>query len=321
MIDMIEWKKGLALAGLVSLALSAPALASPYVQDNAKMFSAETISKIEAQSQKLDADLGKTVTVVTVDSINGAPIDQAAAAEAKAQALNGAIIYIAKDDRRLSIAYGPNTIRIFPPSVQQSIKQDLRSAFRRGDFDGGIVQAVNRIAGVMESGGRAAAARAPAEQPAPAANLPAQDRQGNSGGGVSWMWWVVGIIVLILILRAVGRRQQAQAPPGQQYPPGAYPPGSYPPGGYPPGAGGGGSGFLPGLLGGAAGAFVGSELAQGFNRGNQGQSGVGADPAAAAPDPGAGWQADDAGGGFTDSGGGGDFGGGDAGGGGDGGGW
>lgn len=309
---MIAWKKVLVLAGLASLALGAPALASPYVQDNAKMFSPDAIAKIEAQSQKLDADLGKAVTVVTVDSTNGVPIEQAAAREAKVQSLNGAIVYIAKNDRKLSIAYGPNTARIFPPSLQESIKGDLRSAFRRGDFDGGIVTAVNRIAGVMESGGAASGARAQ-PQPLPASNLPAQDGRSDSGS-VSWIWWVAGIIALILILRAFANRQTAQAPAG--YPPGQQ----YPPGAYPPGYAGGGGGFLSGLLGGAAGGFIGSEIAQGLNRGGQGQGGF-ADPAAAAPDPGAGWQADDAGGGFTDVGGGGDFGGGGDGGGGDGGSW
>ncbi len=275
---------------------TAPAQAK-YVRDEAGMFKPDTIASIESRNGQLVSSTGKFIQVVTTDTTSGTPINQAAAQEARALSVNGAIIYIAKADRQLSIAYGRKARLAFPADLQAAIKDKLRASFRRADYDGGILTAVNTIADRMQA--------APAPQSQAAGQPVAQSNPGN--GGIPLIWWIVGLGALFLILRSFAKRSAAPTagPNVAGNPPVGYPPG----GGYGFGGGGGG-GFMPGLLGGALGGFVGNELANNMNRGGA----EGPDPAAAATEPGGDWSGSDAGGGFVDAGGGGDFGGGGGGG-------
>jgi len=283
------------LAGLLLIAAAATArAAASYVDDGAGMLKPETISAIEARDSTLQSRTGKAVTVITVKTTNGEPVQAAAAAEARKRSLNGALIYIARDDKQLSISYGANTAALFPPALQTSIKQALRASFRQGNYDDGVLTAVDSISGVIGSG--ASGGHGPQLVTAPA--------KSPTGSSASWLWWVIIAIVVIFVLRAMTRRPalpQGAALGGQQpgYGPGVAP--SQP----------GGSGFFPSLLGGAAGAYIGSELAD-RNRDRGDASGA----AAAGAQPIESDSGSDAGQGFTDSGGSGDFGGGDAGGGG-----
>lgn len=279
----------LALAIASSLnAFPASAAAAGHVEDGAGMFSADAIARVNTLDDQLVRRTGKTVTVVTVKSTNGTPVQELATREAKAHGLNGAIIYIGRDDKQISIEYGAKTSELFPPALQTSIKQALRAAFRAGDYDNGLVTAVGAIAEVIEAG--ASGGHGPAPQ-----QVMADQQRSPGGSDLSWIFWVIGGIVVILIVRALLVRR---APP-PAYPPGAVQPGQ--PGYEPPGSGG--SGFLPSLLGGVAGGFIGSELANAGRRDDDSASAAPSEPSSDASSSGAG-------GGFSDSGGGGDFGGG-----------
>jgi len=290
------------LAGLLFLVAVAAAQAATYVDDSAGMFKPETISAIEARDASLQSRTGKAVTVITVKTTNGEPVNAAATTEARKRALNGALIYIARDDRQLSISYGANTAALFPPALQTSIKQALRASFRQGNYDDGILTAVDSISGVIASG--ASGGHGP--------QMPAQSGQPARSSGIGWIWWVLVLIVGFFIIRALTRRPSM--PPGAAA--GGQPTG-YGPGGVPPQSSG--SGFFPSLLGGAAGAYIGSELAdRDRDRGDvSGATGAAASPPIESD------SSSDAGQGFSDSGGSGDFSGGDSGGGGgdSGGGW
>ncbi|MDQ2817883.1 MAG: TPM domain-containing protein [Candidatus Eremiobacteraeota bacterium] len=301
----------LLVAPLAALLIGAANSQVQYVRDDAGMLSPQTIAAIEAKDRQLAATSGKYVQVVTEATTNGTPVTQAAADTARQLGVNGAIIYVAKDDRKFAVAYGRYTQAAFSPATQTAIKDDMSAAFRSGDFDGGISGAVNAIADRMQSLPAAVGNRPqPAALPAAAggAQAPAAD-SGQGAGGIPLIWWIIGLGALFLILRSFARRSAAPMAGPMAGGPGRYP---TPSTGYGGGFGGGG-GFMSGLLGGAVGGFLGNELAGGMRGPGQGAI----DPAAAAPDPGSGWTGNDAGGGFMDSGGGGDFGGGDVGGGGD----
>lgn len=290
---------------LAAVALAATMLVSPVaarageaVRDDAHLFSAQTIAQLAAKDRELAAAAGgRQIAVVTVDSLDGKPVGQSAAAAAKAMHLRGAIIYVARSDRQLSISYGPETVRAFPPGVQRPIKQSLVSAFKAGDFDAGILAAFDSIATRMRA--TSATTREPVGPAQPAAT------PADQGFAIPmWVWILGGIVVLYIVFRALASRS-APAPPAPGQVPGQYPPSQYPPN-YAPGIGGG---FMSGLAGGALGGFLGSELA------NARRDAAGVPPAAAStPVDGGEASGGDDGGSWSDAGGGGDFGGGDSGG-------
>ena len=309
------------------------------IQDGAQMFSPATVSQLDQEIGAFTAQTGKQIVVVTVPSLNGKPLADAAQAVFQQQNINGMLIFIAKDDRKDYFLPDTATAQFFPESTLASIRQSMESLFKAEDYDGGITAAVNGVLSIF----RAHLNSAPANGATNNYPVPSNAHQyvRRSSGGISHVFiWIVLIVIGYLILRSIFR---AMSGPryygGPGVPPGAGGPGpgyggpGY--GGYGgPGYYGGGGGFWSGLLGGLGGAWLGNEMFG--NRGttiveqpggnvmptDQGGSWGGGDAGgwandAGQADTGAGSGGDWGGGGF---GGGGDFGGGGFGGGGDGGG-
>ena len=189
----------LSAAMLLLAATARIAAAAGFVDDGARMLKPETVSAINDRDAQLKARTCKAVTVVTVKTTNGVPVQAAAAAEARKRSLNGALIYIAFDKKQVSISYAADTAALFPPALQTSIKQALGDSFRTGGYDDGVITAVDSISGVIAggpSGGHGPQMPAPVTQPAP-----------QSGPfGIGWIWWVLIAIVVILIARGLARR-------------------------------------------------------------------------------------------------------------------
>ena len=257
------------LGVIAALALTAalaavPALAAQFVQDGASMFSADTVSALDQKIGAFNAQTGKEIVVVTVPSLNGETIAQAAQTVFSEQKINGILIFISKGDRRDIIVPGTATAQFFPQATNVSIRQTMESQFKSGDYDGGITSAVNSILDIF----RAHLNSAPGAT-RPNYNYPATTNgnvavRQSSGVHISMFLWIVFIVVGFLVIRSILR---AAAGP-RYYGPGAGMPGGGP--GYGPGPGyggyygGGGGGFWSGLLGGLGGAWLGNEL---FNRG------------------------------------------------------
>jgi uncharacterized protein len=193
------------IVAVPAIAADALPAATNYVDDAAQVFKPATAAATNARDAQLQTRTGKAVTVITVKSTNGTPLQTAAAAAARARSLNGALIYIARDDKQLSISYAANTVGLFPPALQTSIKQALQSSFRAGNFDDGIITAVDSISGVIVGG--PSGGHGPQMQPV-------TPRQGQPSGpfGIGWLWWVMIAIVVIFIAR--GLAQRPATPPG-----------------------------------------------------------------------------------------------------------
>lgn len=318
------------------------------IQDGAQMFSATTASQLNQDISAFTAQTGKQIVVVTVPSLNGKALSDAAEEVFQQQNINGMLIFIARDDRKDFFLPDTATAEFFPESTITSIRQSMESLFKSEDYDGGISAAVSGVLNVF----RAHLSSAPANGAAnnyPVATSPHRYIRRASGGISHVFIWIIFVVIGYLVLRSIFRAMSgpryygggAGVPPGGAGPGG---PGYGGPGyggyGYGPGYyGGGGGGFWSGLLGGLGGAWLGNEMFG--NRGNTiieqpggnmmptdqgGQAGSwgGGDAGgwtndAGQADMGAGSGGDWGGGGF---GGGGDFGGGGFGGGGDsGGGW
>lgn len=322
------------------------AAAAP-IQDGAGMFSQAAVSQLDQQISDFTAQTGKQIVVVTVPSLNGKSLNEAAEAVFQQQNVNGILIFIAKDDRKDIILPDTATAQFFSEPTIVSIRQSMESAFKAEDYDGGVTTVVTGILNVFRAHlNSAPGAGTTNNVPAVPSTTYAPARRNMGARPSMWtiiIFIVIGYLVLRSILRAMSRPRYYGGSPGVPPGPGGPGPGGPGPGG--PGYGGyggpgyygGGGGFWSGLLGGLGGAWLGNEMF-----GNRGTTIVDQSGGNVVPtDQGGSWGGGDAGGWANDAGqadtgasssgdwsgggiggGGGDFGGGGFGGGGDsGGGW
>jgi uncharacterized membrane protein YgcG len=283
-----------AFCALICAAISIPAFAATYIQDGANMLSASTVSSLDQRIGNFNAQTGKEIVVVTVPSLNGTSLPDAAHQAFTQRNVNGVLIFIAKDDRRDIIV--PDSAGVsagwFTPDTLDSIRQTMESQFKAEDYDGGVTSAVNGILNIYRAHVSNNVRR---ENYNPAGTAIAPSRASNGGFRISMFWWIVIIVVGFLIVRSIIRAASAPryGPPGA--PPGAIPPGGMPPAGYGYGPGygggfgGGGGSFWSGLLGGLGGAWLGNEMFGG-NRG--GGNVLGGDSGAAGGGSAGGWGGD-----------------------------
>lgn len=290
-----------AAAALLAAAFALPAAARDFVQDQAGMFSAQTVAALNARISSFNTQTGKEIVVLTTPSLGGATLTSAASAAFSQQNVNGVLIFVARDDRRDIIVPDRAGAQAgwFTPDVLRSIRTSMEAQFRSENYDAGITGAVDAILNVYRAHLGALQQRGSSAVP--------MARSNTQFGGIhiSMFWWIIIAIVAFLILRSILRAfsmpRYYGGAPGAPGTPGAPPAGGpgYAPGygpGYGYGYGGGGS-FWSGLLGGLGGAWLGNELFRG--------GGGGIAPTQAGqlpPDAGGGWGGSDSGGWQSDAG-------------------
>jgi uncharacterized protein len=309
---------------VIATLLLAATLAQPgqFVQDNAGMFSAATVSQIDSRIANFHRDTGKEIAVVTVPSVPGNDDRTAAENTFAQQSVNGVLIFIDKGDRQIRVVPDRAAMQAgwWSTATSQSVVNTIGAQFKAGNFDGGITAGVNAVFDVYRSHLNSLRSSVPAR------TVYTPQHVQTGGVHIGMFWWIIIALFAFFIIRSLIRASRGAYYGGGYGGPG-YGGGPGPGYGYGPGYGGGfgwgggwGGGFWSGLLGGLGGAWLGNELFGPQNYGGM-QSGVDPGMAQSQPDAG-GWQADpgqadmggSAGGGWGDMGGGG-FGGGDMGGG------
>lgn len=321
------------LAAVAALALAFGSAITPAfaresaVIDNAHMLGAGAIARINQKVSDFTALTGKEVVVDTEPSLGGATLTAAAEKIFAQQQVNGVLIYIARDDKKIQLVGDRVSRPFFPAGSFTTIYQAMRPSFAAGNVDEGVNTGVDLVLNQYRSH-ESSLNRSRGRSTVPAGGAV---RSNSSTGGFSmgWILWLIIIAVIIFVIRGIFRAMTGprMVPPGYggggPIQGGPMMGGGYGPG-YGGGFGGGGGGFWSGMLGGLGGAFLGNELFG--NRGNFGGGGseAGLVDGGQSQDAG-GWQSDagqadtgnSGGGGWGDSGGGGgDWGGGDSGGGG-----
>ena len=178
----------LPLTGL--LAKDVPYLAGR-VNDQANLIPPDQRQKIEAQLAQLEKETGDQVVVLTVDSLEGEPIEDYAHKVAQTWGLgqkgknNGALLLVSKQDRqmRIEVGYGLEPVLT---DIQTNIIQTqiIIPHFKQGDYGGGIAAGVDAILTSIQ--GKPVQAPAPEAQP--------------SGGGNEDQPWPGFLIFLLFIL-------------------------------------------------------------------------------------------------------------------------
>ncbi|HSN57166.1 MAG TPA: TPM domain-containing protein [Candidatus Sulfomarinibacteraceae bacterium] len=164
----------LAAAAVVPvLALEVPRL-DRRVTDLAGLLSASAVDAMESELQRLEAETGAQVAVLTIPSLEGEPLEDYSLRVVEAWQLgredrdNGVLVLIARDDRRIRIEVGYGLEGVLPDALcGRIIDHAMKPAFRQGDFSGGTRQAVEVIAAAVRGDPDAAAAVAAPEAAAP----------------------------------------------------------------------------------------------------------------------------------------------------------
>lgn len=309
-------------AALVASAL--PALAKQFVQDNAGLFGAGTVSQLNTRITNFNHDTGKEIVVVTQPSVPNGDAHTAAENAFAQQSVNGVLIFVDKGDRQTQVIPDRAAVQAgwWSSATSQSVVNSINSQFKTGNYDAGITSGVNAVFDVYRSHLSSLRGTSTANR------TTAYTQQTQSGGvHIGVFWWIIIALFVFFIIRSLIRARQGAyygggyggpgyGPGGPGYGGPGYGPGY---GGWGYGGGGWGGGFWSGLLGGLGGAWLGNEM---FGHQNYGGTQAGIDPGTQqAPTDSGGWQSDPgqadmgggAGGGWGDSGGG--FGGGDFGGG------
>ena len=146
-----------ALVGAVTPPI--PAHPSQYVVDLAGVLDAGTQARLNARLKDLEAKTTAQVVVLTLNSLDGEPIESFSHQTAVKWGIgqkgkdNGVLLTVAVKDHKYRIEVGYGLESTLPDSLVGSIgRQYLVPNFRKGDFAGGIVAAVTEIINKMSSG-------------------------------------------------------------------------------------------------------------------------------------------------------------------------
>lgn len=244
------------VALLVFLTTAVPALAAGPIQDDGNMFSSGARSAAETKSNQIQRDTGKSVTVKTVQNLGGKEISATADQFFSQQKLNGVLIYAAKDEKKLAIKVGTDTRSAISTGEESAIRDQMTQRFAANDFDGGLLNAIDRIGTDLRAATPARTGNQPATAPAA--------KKSSSGVPVFLIVLLVIVGVGVLLFFLLRRRSTPSAPSGGYGAgpvQGGYGPGYGPSYGQPSGGGGNVAGsIIGGAAAGIGGAIVGNAI-------------------------------------------------------------
>lgn len=187
----------LIMPGLVQ-ALEVPALRA-HVNDYAGMLSPETVQQLESELASFERSDSTQIAVLTIPSLEGENLEDFSIKVAEVWKIgqkgkdNGAIILIAKKERKIRIEVGRGLEGKLTDLVSgRIIRNDIAPHFKSGDFDGGIVQGVASIMAVVKGEYRSTAQDVPAK------------RRSAPPGITLFLFFLVACIIFGAMSRIVG---------------------------------------------------------------------------------------------------------------------
>ena len=271
----------LALPALI-LATSGPAPAAD-LRDKAKLFTPEAIVKAGDEMDRIEKEYQVPIRLETVETLNGENIDDVLRQHARAADAHGLYILIARKEHKTEVGESRSFSKYLTRQRTLAIREAINGEFKKGNFDAGLLAGLAKTDSVLsearaEAGGtlRPTTPNAPvgrranpAPVPAPHGGPPVPGRPSTSGGLMTLVTIVLGILALFVVIRLLGAlfsggnrggyagQQRSMGPGGPGYGPGYGGPGY--------GGGGGGGGFMSSMFGGIGGALAGNWLYDQFS--------------------------------------------------------
>jgi uncharacterized protein len=135
----------------LALALDVPPLKGR-VNDYAGLIPADEAKALEDRLARFEQETGHQIAVLTIPSLKGDSLEDFSIRVADAWKIgqkgfdNGAILLIARDDRKLRIEVGYGLEGVMPDAIASRIIRDvITPRFRSGDFAGGIEAGVDSM--------------------------------------------------------------------------------------------------------------------------------------------------------------------------------
>jgi uncharacterized protein len=209
------------------------------VNDYARMLSSYTEKRLEGILRDLEKTDSTQIVILTIPSLEGEVLEEFSIKLAETWKIgqkgldNGAILLIAKDDRKIRIEVGYGLEGSLTDLMSGRIVQNvILPRFRAGNFDQGVLDGVQAMVGVVRG-----------EYTAPEK---IRSRKGSKGDGthplvVGWMLFVFLIVFFGWFRRLFGRRGSRRSSKGAIFWGGIG--GGFSSGGFGGGFGGGGGGF------------------------------------------------------------------------------
>lgn len=108
------------------------------VHDRAGMFSAEAVRSAGEVLEKIEKSMGVPVLIETVETLEGAAIDEAAARRARRSGTQGVFILIARKEAKLEVLASRRYDETLPRQARSAVRAAFLDAFRKHDFDEGL---------------------------------------------------------------------------------------------------------------------------------------------------------------------------------------
>ena len=205
-----------ALFALLSIALGTAQIAAAidvdklpkptgYVSDLAHVLSADQKEQLDAFCTRVDHELGVQFALVTVESLDGQPIRDAALAIGRKwgvgnKANQGILLLLSIKDRQSDIETGYGTEAYLTDGFAGSTLRAMRPDLRGGDYGQALITAAHSMAAQIAAGKDVSfsdAALPPQRQEQP---------QSHRGGGIPFSVIIVGIFFLLWLFGRGGSR-------------------------------------------------------------------------------------------------------------------
>jgi uncharacterized protein len=141
----------------LAAALDVPPLRNRRVNDDANIIPAETWQRLEGKLADFEQRTTNQIAVLTVESLEGDPIEDFSLRVAEAWKLgqaekdNGALLVVSEADRRMRIEVGYGLEPVLTDLETSLIQRDVMvPAFRQGDYGGGIEAGVDAMIAAIQ---------------------------------------------------------------------------------------------------------------------------------------------------------------------------
>ena len=139
-------------SGPVCAQLLVPELWGVRVHDDAKVLSASVVQQLEAQLKLHEDSTSNQLAILIIPSLQGEVIEDYALRVAEKWKLgqkekdNGALLLIAIEDRKMRIEVGYGLEGVLTDAMcNRIIRNEMAPNFRRGDYDAGVIAAVDAM--------------------------------------------------------------------------------------------------------------------------------------------------------------------------------